>query len=452
MANARRLDALNFFLADVRDGLGPYLAIYLLTIQHWDQASIGLVMSVGGIAGILAQTPAGAIADGTTAKRAVLVSAAAIVTLGSLALPWMSNFASVAVMNAAAGAAGAIFAPTSGRYHAWHGRAGCISSARWPQRSLQAGNATAAALAAATALWFGPVVVFWIMALVAVVSVVIVLSIPAAAIDHRVARGLEAGAEHTRARPSGLSVLLSSRPLLIFAACAMLFHFANAAMLPLVGQKLALINKEVGGSVHRRRASSDGAGGDVSGSASKQVGNRSSLEALRSWRCAGSSTPCGTIHTGWSEFSCSMASEPAFSALCSSDRERHHLWQRTLQSQSGCDRRRTRYWRVTIGGGCGHNRRQSRLRRCLLGTRDNRRGGLCALSLCYARNRRPVTSTAVSEKMRRVREGQDQTSKRSADALGSAGPPLLHHNTRGGEPLDCGVVETVLAQHLVRVL
>jgi MFS family permease len=93
MANARRLDALNFFLADVRDGLGPYLAIYLLTIQHWDQASIGLVMSVGGIAGILAQTPAGAIADGTTAKRAVLVSAAAIVTLGSLALPWMSNFA-----------------------------------------------------------------------------------------------------------------------------------------------------------------------------------------------------------------------------------------------------------------------------------------------------------------------------------------------------------------------
>ena len=27
----RALDALNFFLADVRDGLGPYLAIYLPT-------------------------------------------------------------------------------------------------------------------------------------------------------------------------------------------------------------------------------------------------------------------------------------------------------------------------------------------------------------------------------------------------------------------------------------
>ena len=52
------LDAANFFLADVRDGLGPYLAIYLLTEQKWDEASIGVVMSVAAIAGIIAQTPA----------------------------------------------------------------------------------------------------------------------------------------------------------------------------------------------------------------------------------------------------------------------------------------------------------------------------------------------------------------------------------------------------------
>jgi hypothetical protein len=35
------LDATNFFLADVRDGLGPYLAIYLLTEQQWNEARIG---------------------------------------------------------------------------------------------------------------------------------------------------------------------------------------------------------------------------------------------------------------------------------------------------------------------------------------------------------------------------------------------------------------------------
>jgi hypothetical protein len=37
-------------------------------------------------------------------------------------------------------------------------------------------------------------------------------------------------------------------------------------------------------------------------------------------------------------------------------------------------------------------------------------------------------------------------------ARGSAGPPLLDHDTGGGEPLDCSIVEAVLAKHLVRVL
>jgi hypothetical protein len=33
---ARALDSVNFLLADVRDGLGPYLSIYLLLVHHWD--------------------------------------------------------------------------------------------------------------------------------------------------------------------------------------------------------------------------------------------------------------------------------------------------------------------------------------------------------------------------------------------------------------------------------
>ena len=77
----RALDALNFFLADVRDGLGPYLAIYLLTEQKWDEASIGIVMSVAAVAGIIAQTPAGALIDRSTAKRALMVAAAILVTV-----------------------------------------------------------------------------------------------------------------------------------------------------------------------------------------------------------------------------------------------------------------------------------------------------------------------------------------------------------------------------------
>src|SRR5271166_4720716 len=89
---SRALDATNFFLADVRQGLGPYLAIYLLTEQKWDEARIGVVMSAATIAGILAQTPAGALVDAIRAKRLAMAVAALIVTVASLLLPLFPTF------------------------------------------------------------------------------------------------------------------------------------------------------------------------------------------------------------------------------------------------------------------------------------------------------------------------------------------------------------------------
>jgi MFS family permease len=244
------LDALNFFLADVRDGLGPYLSIYLLTEQKWDQASIGVVMSVAALAGIIAQTPAGALIDRSTAKRALMVSAAIVVTAACLALPLIHRFELVAATQALAACAGAIFPPaiaavTLGTVgpRAFTGRIGRNEAFN------HAGNATAAAIAAVTAYFYGPIVVFWLLAAMAVASVFATLSIPADAIDHHLARGLDAASSGCAGhgdQPSGFQVLLACRPLLIFAAATVLFHFSNAAMLPLVGQKLALVNRDLG--------------------------------------------------------------------------------------------------------------------------------------------------------------------------------------------------------------
>jgi MFS family permease len=71
----------------------------------------------------------------------------------------------------------------------------------------------------------------------AALAAIAMLSIPARAIDEDRARGLDDG-EKTQG-PAGYLSLLRSRPLVVFALCAMLFHFANAPLLPLVGQKLA---------------------------------------------------------------------------------------------------------------------------------------------------------------------------------------------------------------------
>ena len=63
--------------------------------------------------------------------------------------------------------------------------------------------------------------------------------IPSGAIDHDRARDLgNNGADDGAAQ--GYGVLFRTRPLMIFAICAFFFHFANAPLLPLVGQKLAL--------------------------------------------------------------------------------------------------------------------------------------------------------------------------------------------------------------------
>jgi MFS family permease len=246
----RALDALNFFLADVRDGLGPYLAIYLLTEQKWDEASIGIVMSVAALAGILAQTPAGALIDRSTAKRALLAAAAVVVTLSCIALPLVHRFELVAATQAIAAAAGAVFAPAIAAVTL--GIVGPRAFARRTGRNEafnHAGNAVAAAIAGITAYSFGPVVVFWLLAVMAAASILATLSIPPGAIDHHVARGLDGMAEPGSPyhdKPSGFQVLLTCRPLLIFAVATVMFHFANAAMLPLVGQKLALINRNLG--------------------------------------------------------------------------------------------------------------------------------------------------------------------------------------------------------------
>ncbi|MGJ4973147.1 MULTISPECIES: MFS transporter [unclassified Bradyrhizobium] len=244
------LDTINFFLADVRDGLGPYLAIYLLTEQKWDEASIGVVMSLATIAGIVAQTPAGALVDATRAKRLVMISAAIVVTAASLLLPLMTSFWPVAISQSIANAAGVIFAPAIAAVPLGIVGAKAFTARVGRNETFNhAGNTVGAVIAGAAAYALGPSAVFYLMAVTSAGSLISVLAIPERAIDHDVARGLAHQAEGNRPKrgeqPSGLSILLTCRPLLIFAVCVALFHLANAAMLPLVGQKLALQDKNL---------------------------------------------------------------------------------------------------------------------------------------------------------------------------------------------------------------
>jgi len=246
LRNTLSLDSLNFFLADVRDGLGPYLAIYLLAVHKWDPASIGVVMTLAGIAALLTQGPAGALIDRTRSKRAVIALAAIVVTGSCLLLPFVSSFSLVSLTQAASAVAASVFAPAISAISL--GITGPRAFTRRTGRNEtfnHAGNAVAALLAGGLAYLFGPVVVFYLMAFMAVASIVAISCVSAEAIDHDVARGFDPAHHTDHEQPSGMKVLLANRPLLLFAICCALFHLANAAMLPLVSQKLSQINLQM---------------------------------------------------------------------------------------------------------------------------------------------------------------------------------------------------------------
>jgi MFS family permease len=242
MPFGQSLDWLNFLLADVRGGIGPYVSVFLLTEAGWDQATIGGVLTVSGLIGITMHTPLGLIIDATRSKRALLIGGVGALSACALAIAWKPTIPVVLAADIVMAVLGGVFAPTVAAV-----TLGLVGPDRLPTqlgRNVafdRIGNLTIAAVAAAVGTAFSQRAVFYLVPLFAVLATFAVLSIPAGAIDHARARGIERRATMVQAdTPASWRVLLTHKTLLVLAAATALFHFANAPMLALVSQKLAL--------------------------------------------------------------------------------------------------------------------------------------------------------------------------------------------------------------------
>jgi MFS family permease len=240
--NPFSLDAINFLLADVRGALGPYLNVSLVTQQHWSQSEVGLVTTIGGLLGLAVQTPIGAAIDETRAKRGAIVLALAVLGTGAAIIYAWPSFWPVAIANSLMAIVGDVFGPavaalTLGLYVRKQ------LARRMGRNSAfdHAGNVAIALVAGAVGYIFSQRAVFLLVPVFAVLAGIAVLSIPAEAIDYNRARDLEPepGVAESQTGVADYGILFKSRPLVIFGLCVMLFHLANAALLPLVGQKLA---------------------------------------------------------------------------------------------------------------------------------------------------------------------------------------------------------------------
>ena len=83
-ASLHGLDGVNFFLAGILAGFGPYVAVYLAD-QKWTQDKIGLVLSAGALAGLLSQVPGGELLDTVRSKRPLVALGAAMVAISAAA-------------------------------------------------------------------------------------------------------------------------------------------------------------------------------------------------------------------------------------------------------------------------------------------------------------------------------------------------------------------------------
>src|SRR5918993_5836316 len=112
MPHSAALDWLNFLLADVRGGLGPYVNVYLLTETGWNPGTIGVVLTASGITGIALHTPVGSLIDITRAKRGLLIGSVVALSGCALAIAWFPTLAVVFAADVTMAILGAVFAPT----------------------------------------------------------------------------------------------------------------------------------------------------------------------------------------------------------------------------------------------------------------------------------------------------------------------------------------------------
>ena len=229
----RGLDWFIFFLADVQTGFGPFIAVYLTT-QKWTQVEIGLVLSIGGLIGLIGQIPGGAIVDAARSER--LVAGLAVATIGISALGYAAwpIFPVVVIAATLHAAASCVLGPAIAAISL--GLVGPLAIGERLGRNARfasLGNGTAAAVMGTCGYLVSSRSVFLVSFVLAIPTLLALARIREREIDAAQAHGAVVR-EVPDARATSVLNLLRQRPLLIFASSVLLLQLANAAMLPLM--------------------------------------------------------------------------------------------------------------------------------------------------------------------------------------------------------------------------
>jgi MFS family permease len=231
--SGRALDLVNFFVADVQTGFGPFVAVYLTT-HKWTQVEIGFALTLGTMTSLISQLPAGVLVDSMRNKRAAASGALIGIIMAALLLAIQPDQLPVLLAQMLHGFASCVITPAIAAI-SLHlaGHAALGERLGRNARYASIGNGLSAAVMGVTGAYFSSRFVFLLTATLCVPALVALWAIGAGphARKQTTSRAMDT---------AGLRRLLADRRLLIFAVCVMLFHLSNAAMLPLAGAAVTM--------------------------------------------------------------------------------------------------------------------------------------------------------------------------------------------------------------------
>lgn len=241
----RPLEWLNFLVADVQTGVGPFLAAYLAA-NHWNPRDTGFALTLGGLVTVAAGPFAGGVIDRSRSKRALIACALAMLTAGAVLLAFTTKWSGVAPAQIFIGLAGAVIGPALAAITLGIvGPSGFDRQFGRNQGFNSAGNVVSALLLAGVSYLAGVRSIFFITAALSIPALLVLNRISPSDIDNKRARG-ERPTDGRYAPPeSWWRALLTNRTFAFFLVCCFLFHLANAAMLPELGEMLARGNPKL---------------------------------------------------------------------------------------------------------------------------------------------------------------------------------------------------------------
>jgi MFS family permease len=233
------LDWVNFFLAGMQSGFGPFVAV-LLADEKWTQENIGLVLSIGSFVGLFSQIPGGELLDLTRSKRFLVALGASVVAISALAIALWPTLPVVFAALVLQGLTGGILGPAIAAISlGLVGHAALAERLGRNQRFASAGAVAATAVMGAVGYYLSYQAIFFASAALAVPLLAALFRIHSADVHFGRACGQPDHHDPTPPPRAERLDLWKSPGLLIFAVCIFLFQFANASVLPLAGEQLA---------------------------------------------------------------------------------------------------------------------------------------------------------------------------------------------------------------------